>query len=201
VRALCPRSVLLNEGAIIADAPTADALTVYHEFLRQMEVDADTDVMNPKNRRGSGVVRFTEIRVVDESGEECSEFQMGCTVRFVLSYQVLTPVDDLFISVALRSGVSREIVTSAPHLVSEERLSPGHIGRAVIEFPNVNLRPGEYPLYYWLGNHMWRPFDVVDDLTIPLTIYPDKDYEDSGIDLSRVSGFFNIESKMIKSLK
>ncbi|GAH72083.1 unnamed protein product, partial [marine sediment metagenome] len=108
VRALCPRSVLLSEGSIIADAPTADTVQVYHGHLRQMEVNADTDVMNPKNRRGSGAVRFTGIRIEDGSGRECSRLLMGSTIRFVLSYQTFAPVNKLLISILLRSGRFRE---------------------------------------------------------------------------------------------
>ena len=198
VRALCPRSVLLNEGAIIADASTADTLMAYYELQRQMEVDADTDVMNPKNRRGSGAVRFTKIRIEDKSVGECAKLMMGSTIRFVLSYQVFAPVDKLLIGIFLLSGISREIVTSVKHSVSEERLSPGCTGAVVIELPNVNLRPGEYPLYFWLGEGLGRPFDIVDDLTVPLIIYTDKDVEDLDYDLSRAAGFFNIDSKMIR---
>jgi len=197
IRALCPRSLLLKEGRIIADGPTADTVQIYHDHLRQIEVNADTDVMNPKNRRGSGAVRFTGIRTEDESGRECSEFMMGSTIRFVLSYQTFAPVDELYTSILLRSGISREVVTSARHLVSGERLSPGCTGSVVIEFPNVNLRPGEYPLYFWLGKR-GRPFDVVDDLTIPLIIYTDKDSEDLDFDPARRPvGFFNIRSRMV----
>lgn len=199
VRALCPRSLLLEAGGGIADGPTADTMLMYYEQLRQMEVDADTDVMNPKNRRGSGAVRFTEIRVVDESGRECSTFMMGSTIRFVLSYETFAEVDDLWVSILLRSGISREPVTSVRHLVSGERLFPGQTGSMVVEFPNVNIRPGDYPLYFWLGSQTKRPFafDVVDDLTTPLIIYADEDSEDSGLDPSRSVGFFNIESRVV----
>ena len=198
VRALCPRSLLLEEGSIITDASTADTIQAYYEHLRQVEVDADTDVMNPKNRRGSGAVRFTEIRIRDESGRECSEFMMGSTIRFVLSYRTFSQVDGLFIRVLLRSGRSREVVTSTEFVISEEPLYPGHTDTVTIEFPNVNLRPGEYPLYFLLFQRFpKRTFDVVDDLTGPLMILPDGVLEGLGISPTQPVGFFNIESRIV----
>jgi len=197
VRALCPRSLLLGEGAVIADAPTSDTLRVYNETLRRLELDVYTDVMNPKNRRGSGAARFTEIRIEDEAGEKKSKFIMGSTIRFVLSYRTFATVDGLFVGIFLRSGISREFVTSVRYLISDKKTCSGYIGSAVVEFPNVNLRPGEYPLYFQLADGPNRALDVVDDLTLPLTIYADKAFDELGFEPARPSGFFNIESRMI----
>jgi lipopolysaccharide transport system ATP-binding protein len=195
VRALCPRSMLLHTGKSVIDGQSTDTIVAYYNLLRQLDVTADTDVLNPKNRRGSGSARFTTIKVEDASGQECFEFMIGSSIRFRLSYQTFAPVDKLFISVAFRSGGSREIVTSVMHLVAESILSPGDTGSVIIEIPNNALRPGEYPLYFWLGDGIQRPLDVVDDLTLPLTIYTDQEGEDWGINPSQASGFFNIESR------
>ncbi|MFC1954043.1 ABC transporter ATP-binding protein, partial [Chloroflexota bacterium] len=194
VRSLCPRSILLKDGRISMDAPTSDTILAYYNDLRLLTVDEDTDIANPKNRRGSGEARFTTIRVQNESGEECSNFTMGSTIRFALSYKTLAEVDNLIISIALRSGKSGELVTSAGHTISEGGLPSEYTGSVVVEFPNVNLRPGDYPLYFWLGNRMKRAFDVVDDLTVPLIIHPDDDFIYSKLG---TSGFFNIESRAV----
>jgi len=196
VGALCARSLLLDGGGVIVDAPTPATIGAYYNNLRQLKINADTDVTNPKNRRGSGAVRFTRVRVHDVSGRECSEFLMSSTILFTLSFETFAEVDNLFVSVALRSGRSGEFVTDAWHPVSREPLSPGYADTVVIEFPKANLRPGNYPLYFWLGNRRGQPFDVVDDLTAPLTIYTDRDYEDLGFDPMQAVGFFNIESQI-----
>jgi lipopolysaccharide transport system ATP-binding protein len=198
VRALCPRSVLLSEGALVEDGLTADTLETYYESLRQKGVDARTDVMNPQNRRGSGVARFTEIRIEDEAGRERTRFKMGSTIRFVLSYKTFFSVNILLVEILLWSGNSREIVTSVRHLISEKKLEAGSMGSVVIEIPKNNFRPGEYPLYFWLGGGLRQPYDIVDDMTMPLMIYADTNYSNLGFDASKPYGFFNIESKMIK---
>jgi lipopolysaccharide transport system ATP-binding protein len=198
VRALCPRSILLSEGALVEDGLTADTLETYYESLRQNGVDTRTDVTNPQNRRGSGAVRFSVIRIENEFGRECVRFKMGSTIRFVLSYKTFSPVNLLLVEILLWSSSSREIVTSVRHLVSEKELYPGATGSVVIEIPKNNLRPGEYPLYFWLGSGLRRPYDIVDDMTMPLMIYADENYENLGFDASKSFGFFNIESRMRK---
>jgi lipopolysaccharide transport system ATP-binding protein len=197
VRSLCPRCILLKDGRVSIDAPTTDTILAYYNDLRLLTVDEDTDVANPKNRRGSGEARFTEIRIQDESGEECSNFTMGSTIRFTLSYKTFAEVDNLLLSIALRSGKSGELITSAGHLVSGESLPAEYTGSVVIELPHVNLRPGDYPLYFWLGSSTKRAFDVVDDLTMPLIILPDEDFIDSRLGTAGKAGYFKIESRML----
>jgi lipopolysaccharide transport system ATP-binding protein len=196
VRALCPRSLLLQEGMVIADGPTSDTQTEYYKGLQQVAINAQTDVMNTLNRRGSGEARFTGIRVEDEKGNASFSFVLGSTIRFVLSYLTFAAVDSLYVSILLRSGMSGEVITSVRHLVSAKKLAAGYKGSLVIEFPELNLRPGEYPLYFHLADRPNRALDVIDDLTAPLTIHTDKGFEQLGFEAARPSGFFNIESKM-----
>jgi lipopolysaccharide transport system ATP-binding protein len=195
VRALCPRTILIHSGEIITDGQSGQTIGTYYNILKQFEVTATTDVSNPKNRRGSGSARFTHIQVEDGNGQECFEFPMGSTIRFRLTYQTFAVIEQLFFQVALRAGESREIVTSAMHPVPGQNFAPGDTGSMVIEWPDNMLRPGEYPLYFWIGDGLQRPLDVVDDLTLPLTIYTDRDSTDLGINPSQASGFFNIASR------
>jgi lipopolysaccharide transport system ATP-binding protein len=197
IRTLCPRSILLNDGHVVMDGPTHDTILGYYKDLELLSVDASTDINNTKNRRGSGAVRFNKILVQDESGKDCSNFMMGSTVRFALSYQVFEQVNDFSVSIALCSGRTGELVTSVKYPISERAMTPGNKNTLIIEFPEINLRPGEYPLYFWLGNRRNQPFDVVDNLTAPLIIGTDKDIDELGFNPSGSDGFFNIESRML----
>jgi lipopolysaccharide transport system ATP-binding protein len=198
IRTLCPRTILMEAGQVVTDGPTTDTIIAYYDQMRQMSIDAHTAVGDAEHRRGSGAVRFTAVRTEDENGRACTDFQMGSTVRFVLSYEVFEPVADMHVSVALRSGKTREVTTSARYVVSERRLEQGHTGTVVIEFPEANVRPGEYPLYYWLGNRLSQPYDVVDDLTIPLMFSTNKDFEELGYDPTVQVGFYSIASRRLQ---
>jgi len=121
---------------------------------------------------------------------------MGGKIRLVLDYEVFYSIPNLYVAVLLRSGMSGETVTSVRHLVHDKGLTPGMKGSATIDLPEANLRPGVYRTYFWLGNRLAQPYDVVDDLTIPLTIHAKGSVEELGFDPASPSGFFNIESRL-----
>ncbi len=198
VRQLCSRGILLEHGRVVADGPTDATLAVYNQRLRDLRVDAETGINNPENRRGSGAVRFTAVSVEDMEGAERYSFQMGDTVRFRLSFQVHAPMKGAAVVVALRSGISREIVTSVRHIVSGESLSPGTVLSACIDLPDLYVRPGEYPLYLHVSEAVQSAakYDVLDDLTPPLVITAGGRRLHDNFDPAQPLGVFSIPSRM-----
>jgi lipopolysaccharide transport system ATP-binding protein len=162
--------VVLDEGRIICDAPTSQAINRYNDVARNRRVKADTAQHDPDHRRGSGSVRFTDIGVTDSRGKPRFEFEMGETILFRMSFKVVKTVPELLVAVGLRSSLSGEFVTTVRHVVSNTPLEAGTENAVAIECPEIMIRPGQYPLYFWLGNSETQPFDVVDDLTAPLVI-------------------------------
>ena len=195
VNALCSRSILIENGCITEDGPTADTIQKYYQSLRVTGLLDPSMMTDPKNRRGSGAARLTAISTLNSHDQECSQFEMGSTIRFRLSYEIFSPVEELLVCIQFYSGKTREILTSVRHIIHDHELSAGHKGAVEIDFPRINLRPGEYPLYFWLGRRRYpRAFDIVDDMTSPMIIYTSKNYEEIGYDPSRPNGFFNLES-------
>lgn len=198
VRQLCTRCVLLDHGRVVADGPTDSTLAVYNQRLRDMRVDSESGVNNPENRRGSGAIRFTAVSVEDLSGAERYTFEMGDTVRFRLSCKANAPMRGLAIVVALRSGMSREIVTSARHVITTALIQPGETATVVIDLPNVYIRPGEYPLYLHASEAVHSPvnYDVLDDLTPPLVIAGSAQAVHDNFDPAQPYGVFSLPSRM-----
>jgi lipopolysaccharide transport system ATP-binding protein len=198
VRQLCTRCILLEHGRVVSDASPDITLSVYNQRLREMRVDAETGINNPENRRGSGAIRFTGVSVEDLEGEERYGFKMGDTVRFRLSYQLNEPMRGVTVVVAMRSGLSREMVTSARHVVTTEQLPAGSRGTVVIDFPEIYIRPGEYPLYLHISEAVPTKtnYDVLDDLTPPLVIAAGGRRLHQNFDPSQPLGVFSIPSRM-----
>ncbi|HEY4954943.1 MAG TPA: ABC transporter ATP-binding protein [Gemmatimonadaceae bacterium] len=199
VRQLCGRCILLEHGRVISDAPTDETLAIYNQRLRDMRVDAETGINNPENRRGSGAIRFTGVSVEGTDGEERYGFRMGETIHFRLAWQLNESMRGVAIVVALRSGISREMVTSARHVVTTDHLPAGARGSVVVEFPDVYIRPGEYPLYLHISEAVPTKtnYDVLDDLTPPLVIAPGGRRTNPNFDPSQPLGVFSIPSRMI----
>ncbi len=199
VRQLCSRCILMDHGRVVADGPTDSTLAVYNQRLRDMRVDSETGVNNPENRRGSGAIRISAVSVEDLKGVERYTFQMGDTVRFRISCKVNAPMRGLAIVVALRSGMSRELVTSARHVITTATIPQGEAATVVIDLPNVYIRPGEYPLYLHASEVVQSPvnYDVLDDLTPPLVIAGGPRGAHENFDPSQPYGVFSIPSRMV----
>jgi len=199
VRQLCTRGILLEHGRVAADGPTDSTLAVYNQKLRELRVDAETGVNNPENRRGSGAVRFTAVSVEDLDGNERYTFSMGDTVRFRLTFAVHAPMRGLAIFVGLRSGLSRELITSARHVLTDSIVQPGTTSTVVVDLPEVYVRPGEYPLYLHVSEALQSPrdYDVLDDLTPPLVIVPGTRIMHDNFDPSRPLGVFSLPSRIM----
>ena len=199
VRQLCTRGILLEHGRVAADGPTDSTLAVYNQKLRELRGDAETGVYKPENRRGSGAVRFTSVSVEDLDGNERYTFSMGDTVRFRLTFDVHAPMRGLAIFVGLRSGLSRELITSARHVLTDSVVQPGTSSTVVVDLPEVYIRPGEYPLYLHVSEALQSPrdYDVLDDLTPPLVIVPGTRIMHDNFDPSRPLGVFSLPSRII----
>ncbi|HEY3375048.1 MAG TPA: ABC transporter ATP-binding protein [Candidatus Aquicultor sp.] len=199
IRNLCPKSILLNKGSIASEGATDTVLNTYNQLLRSIEIDAETDISNELNRRGLGVVRFTSAEAEDIMGQKRFSFQMGETIRIKISYKVFKRMQGLIIYVGLRSGATRDIVTSAQHLVTSDTVDIGTNGTIIIELPDIFIRPGEYPLYLHLSdaNMSSTSIDVLDDLTPPLVISAGNIARHSNFNPAQPIGYFSIPSHVV----
>lgn len=197
LRSLCQRGILLTEGGLTIDAPISKTIKTYIDQIRELEFNEYTDIGDSKSRRGSGSVRFTDIRMQNDKGETTQIFMMGETIQFVLSFKVFKAVDNLSLIIQFWSGKMNEMLTSIRHPIKEGRVPSGYEEEVIVELPKTNFRPGEYGLYFWLG-YLTQAYDVVDKMTPPLIIRTDKEFDELGFEPSNFPGYFNLESRLIK---
>ena len=162
VRQLCTRTVLIDEGRVVADGPTPETLRVFSERLRGAPIDANSQ-LKERLENHSGSVRFTRFAMEDAQGKERYDFKEGAKpIRVRVNYQVFDDVPDLCLFFALSSEDNDDFITSARHVLSREKLSKGQTGTAVIEFPDNVLLSREYHPYVWLGALSGKPFDRIN---------------------------------------
>ena len=196
VRALCPRCILLSQGAVVQDGLTGGVITQYNNEMRAAEISADTAVHNSTFRRGDGSVRFTKISIEDSSGQQRFNFEYGETIRLRFGYSVTADVRRMDLYMALRGGVTNDVLTDLRYPISETLLKAGTQGEVDIELTDAALRPGEYPLYFALANAA-SDFDIVDNLSAPLIINSTKPPEELGFDPSRNCGYFTLKNRRL----
>jgi len=199
IKNLCQKTIILNNGELFASGNTEEALRSYNELIRDVKIDADTDVNNYMNRRGKGMIRFTSIDVLDVCDNKRFTFELGEAVRFRISYKVFEEMKGITLTVALMSGLSKECLILAHYEITDKKIPPGESGEAIIEFTDISIRPGEYPLYFELIDKEFNPHskDVIDDLTPPLVITGGDNLKNSAFDPAKPSGFFASPSRLI----
>jgi hypothetical protein len=120
-------------------------------------------------------------------------------VRFRLSFVAHRDMRGVAVFVGIRSGISRELLTSARHVVTEAPVAAGTVGTVLVDLPSLNLRPGEYPLYLHVSEATESPtnYDVLDDLTPPLVMTAGRTSVGENFDPSRPMGAYSIPSRLV----
>ena len=85
VERLCDRAVLLRQGQVAFDGPTREAIAAYRRLLSE---DANPDELEAGLREwGSGEARIVSAELIDDDGDERTQFTAGepATVRLVVA--------------------------------------------------------------------------------------------------------------------
>jgi len=84
-------------------------------------------------------------------------------------------------------------------VITTQKVEAGTAGTVVVEFPNLQVRTGEYPVYYRIsdlgGAH--TNYDVVDSLTVPLIIRDDEASAGGEVDAYRTRSYFPLSSATV----
>src|SRR4029079_7893221 len=138
----------------------------------------------------------TAVSVEDLEGNERYTFAMGDTVRFRVSFTTHAALKGLAVFIAFRSGLSREILTSARHVITEATVPEQKTSTVIIDLPDIYMRPGEYPIYIHVADAGIAPrnYDVLDDLTPPLVIEMGERALTDNFDPAKPVGFFSLPS-------
>jgi len=138
----------------------------------QININENYSIDDATARRGTGEVRFVGVETFDIFKNKSNEFFQHDSVSFKLKIKIIEPVKELMASIAFRSGRTRDIVTSTAKInIDTEGKIKGDIISIDINFPKINLRPGVYETYYWLGSsNADSAYDVIDNLMPPIVI-------------------------------
>jgi lipopolysaccharide transport system ATP-binding protein len=164
VEKLCSRAILLERGQCRADGPTAQTIAQYQATILQA---ASLDLATRKDRRGSGLVRFVRVEILDENCREQGVVLSGRPLRVRLHYRAAggKTLENCRVSVTFNGWGKMYFVTST-ELVNEECLNlaaEGFIDCIIDELP---LSLGTY----YLGLYVDVNGDVQDWLDAAATL-------------------------------
>ncbi|HSR23670.1 MAG TPA: ABC transporter ATP-binding protein [Candidatus Eisenbacteria bacterium] len=99
----CDRAILLDHGRIIADGAARDVTSIYRrrsgegvgeDVAESMAAQAKAE---SPTRWGTGVVRFRNVVLEGDTGEQGHHFETGGPLRLHLELEARDPVDDLVV--------------------------------------------------------------------------------------------------------
>lgn len=172
IRSLCKTAILFDNGMVIKSGPTDEVLQVYDEQIRNIEINQHTLLSNETYRRGNGSIRFTSVKVCDSKGNQNFVYKAGEKIKLAIAYLTFKPIHGLKFFLGLRSGTTRELVTSTSQIISKSKILSNTQGSLELELDTTLLLPGEYPIYWHLSelDSVTINIDVIDDLTPPIII-------------------------------
>jgi lipopolysaccharide transport system ATP-binding protein len=187
---LCNRAVLLQHGCVLMDGGTDQVIKKYLELNMQVDLSIPSALNDSKMRRGNSKMRFTEVKIYNHEGMECYEFDKGEAISISMKFIYNPEITEVFTMFALKSGKSREVITSTNrNQIDVAELNGGEEVEVRYSIPSLNLRTGVYETFYLLGrNDAETVYDVVDNLLPPITIRIPKN--ESGI---MIRGYFDID--------
>ncbi len=197
IQSLCKRSLYLSSGHIMRRGNTNEVVAFYKEDISNFKFSVDSSITDTTQRRGNGKCRFSKIEIKNKRGEKVQSFEYGEPIIIDLEFIAIEDMNELAAAIAFRSGRSKEDITDFFSKLPFEQLKSGNTYKFKINIDSPDLRPGDYLLYFWLGDMIRRPYDVVDGITPPINIYSTKSYIELGFDPSIFTGYFSLNAKLI----
>jgi lipopolysaccharide transport system ATP-binding protein len=160
---LCPTSILIDKGRIVASGPSPDIVSLY---LRGPAASAAGCLEWRRSSPTPAVAYFERVFVADIRGEPVESVATGDRVKIGLEFVVREVPRELQVSIGLLDGNSGEqIFGSLPQDSGlQPPTTPGRF-RAFVELPKDLLMPREY----MIRTSLWTPetgtIDSIDVLS------------------------------------
>jgi lipopolysaccharide transport system ATP-binding protein len=162
VRAICPRSILLEGGRLVADGPTSDIVRQYLETATP-QVPGEWIDMERAERIGSGEVRLRAVRYTSHDPEVGGYPVPGGELEFTLDVasDANRRLGGVTVTISSLSGsnlVSADLVSTGESLPLRE-------GRNLVSLKirKLHLTPGRYRVSFWLADPLQAEGGVVYD--------------------------------------
>lgn len=196
VKALCNKSILLNNGKVEFSGNTNVVIKDY--FNKAPSINNIHDYLKDSStRRGNGELRFTEV-VINNGAANINPTE---EVIIKLRLKIIKPINELLIYVGVKNTDSTENVTDTSFIPVNLNTNGSKDYEIDIIIGENIFRTGLFPLYIWAGRkgtlaENYYPYDIVDSLYY-LNFKSDLCADQLGYDGESPNGFFNLKYNLI----
>lgn len=164
---LCTQGIVLKNGLIDIVGDVETCIKKY--LVSGRKINLSTLSLEDRLKRTSGQVLFEEIKPT-RKGEESWEFDFDEEIVFNIITKANEETEGLSIYFALKHPFSGEIITNYKTVIKNGPVKKGESISFSLRIPKRTLRPGQFGVYFALGNPEVKIFyDVVDEnVNLPL---------------------------------
>ncbi|MCR5804095.1 MAG: ABC transporter ATP-binding protein [Clostridia bacterium] len=153
IEAFCDRTIWINEGKIVADGIPRDVHMEYMDFMGQRRNDQkqkekakekEKEKEEDKKRWGNGDAQITDVKVLDEDGNEKDVFHVGSKMRIRVTYKVNKKVEDAVFGIGIFRNDGVYCYGTNTRIDRIDRFDIEEDGVLEIEMPSCDLLPGTY---------------------------------------------------------
>lgn len=148
IQRLCTRAILLHEGTVVMEGSTDNVITKY---LGDEKYSIGEQIWSDINKApGDSVVRIYSMRVLDQNGKVCTNFDVRDPVSIEIEFQVLEEGHRLVLQLYFFNEIGHVLFISKDNLDSPWRDTTCPIGhyRSVCRIPGDLLNECEISVAY-----------------------------------------------------
>ncbi len=153
VKSLCTRGIVMENGKVVFDGKTDDALNVY---LNQSILNNSEYLLNIKTA-GFKIAYATKLCIEDIYGNLMNEVPIGKSWRIKVNFKINERIKGLVIAIGISDMMGVSVMTSWS---SPQNLEPGNYKAYFVE-ELINLNRGKYKLHIGLSKGI-QSIDYID---------------------------------------
>ena len=215
IEKICDRSIWIHEGVIKAEGKPRDVHPQYFEYMgkaRQAlmenenqdspkDEENETDDKNvneelvqeeetatDESRWGTGEARITEVKFLNQKGEEASVFKTGEEVRIEIAFQVKKAIKEANFGVGIFRTDGIHCYGTNTQIDKLDKFNLDESGKVVLKLDSLELLPGEYDFDFAIGAENCTDIDYCRSVK-RIQVYS----EISDVGVARVSHEWNID--------
>lgn len=142
IQNLCTKAILMQHGTVTAIGPTEEIVS---QYIRSSQIDFNTSLLDRMDRSGSGLVKFADFRVEDDTQQPLDCIIPGKAARLIFKLVKQTPEPiRIDIGIALSTPSEQLLAITYSSYQNQFLLIEQEQTEVVVRFPKFNLSKGYY---------------------------------------------------------
>jgi lipopolysaccharide transport system ATP-binding protein len=148
IQNLCTKGIVLEKGEITFKGNTPDAI---NHYIASHSENNGIKLMDRLDRQGSGIVRITNVFILNDNGEKINTVYSGQNIKVVFEYEAsVYPVNDVVMSLLVSNSQDTPIFLHHNRIIKKKFNISDKKGSFVADIKRIPLPQSSYSITYCL---------------------------------------------------